>query len=107
MAEDICVLCPQGRLDSGTGSAFEKDLLARIDGGARKLLLEFSQLQFISSAGLRVVLIAVKRMKASGGRMALCSLNRQIGEVFEISGFSSVPDIFPSHDDAVARLSAP
>jgi anti-anti-sigma factor len=107
MADEICILRPQGRLDSGTGSAFEKELLAHIDGGAQKLLLDFSKLQYISSAGLRIVLLAAKRMKASGGRIALCSLNRQINEVFEISGFSSILDIFPSHDDAVARLSAP
>jgi anti-anti-sigma factor len=107
MADDICILRPQGRLDSATGSAFEKDLLSRIDGGAQKLLLDFSKLQYISSAGLRIVLIAAKRMKAGGGRMALCSLNRQISEVFEISGFGSILDIVPSHDEAVARLSAP
>jgi anti-anti-sigma factor len=107
MADDICVLCPQGRLDGTTGSAFEKDILNRIETGVRRLLLDFSQLQYISSAGLRIVLVAAKRMKASGGRMALCSLNRQIAEVFEISGFASILDIFPSRDDAATRLSAP
>jgi anti-anti-sigma factor len=56
---------------------------------------------------LRIVLVAAKRMKANGGRMALCSLNRQIAEVFEISGFSPILDIVPSKDDAVAKLSAP
>ena len=84
-----------------------KDLLDHINGGARRLLLDFSKLQYISSAGLRIVLLAAKRIKSRGGRMALCSLNRQIHEVFEISGFSSILDILPSYDDAVARLSAP
>jgi len=107
MANDIQVVRPQGRLDSGTGPAFEKDLLANIEGGARRLLLDFSELQYISSAGLRIVLLAAKRMKSSGGRLALCSLNRQITEVFEISGFNAIVDILPSYDDAVARLSAP
>ena len=107
MADDITVVSPEGRLDSGSGTAFEKELLDRIDSGARKLLLDFSKLQYISSAGLRIVLLAAKRMKSAGGRMALCSLNRQINEVFEISGFSAILDIAPSHDDAVMRLSAP
>jgi anti-anti-sigma factor len=107
MAEDICVVRPEGRLDGASGPAFEKELIGNIDKGARKLLLDFSKLQYISSAGLRIVLIAAKRMKAGGGRLALCSLNRQINEVFEISGFSSILDICPSYDDAVARLSAP
>jgi anti-anti-sigma factor len=107
MADDIHVVRPQGRLDSGTGPAFEKDLIGNIEGGAKKLLLDFSELQYISSAGLRIVLLAAKRMRSSGGRLALCSLSRQINEVFEISGFNAILDICPSYDEAVARLSAP
>ncbi len=107
MAEDICVVRPEGRLDGASAPAFETELIGTIDKGTRKLLLDFSKLQYISSAGLRIVLIAAKRMKAGGGRLALCSLNRQINEVFEISGFSSILDICPSYDDAVAQLSSP
>jgi len=106
LADDICVVRPEGRLDSANGSAFQKNLLGLIDDGARKLLLDFSKLQYISSAGLRVVLIAAKRMESSGGRIALCSLDRHVSDVFEISGFSAILDIFSSYDEAAARLSA-
>ncbi len=106
MADDIQVVRPQGRLDSASGPAFEKDLIGHIDGGSRRMVLDLSGLQYISSAGLRVLLLAAKRMKSSGGRFALCSLSRQISEVFEISGFNSILDIYPSYEDAVARLSA-
>ena len=106
MADDIQVVRPQGRLDSTSGPAFEKDLIRTIDIGSRRMVLDFSGLQYISSAGLRVVLLAAKRMKLSGGRLALCSLSRQIGEVFEISGFGSILDIYPSYDEAVAALLA-
>ncbi len=106
MADDIQVVRPQGRLDSATSPTFEKSLIGTIDGGARRLVLDFSELQYISSAGLRIVLLAAKRMKSSGGRLALCSLSRQISEVFEISGFSSILDIYPSYDEAAAGLSA-
>jgi anti-anti-sigma factor len=107
MANDISVVSPQGRLDSVTTAIFERDLLENIDSGATRLLLDFSKLDYISSAGLRSVLLAAKRIRASGGRMSLCSLNRQIAEVFDISGFSSILDIQPSYDAAVTRLSAP
>jgi stage II sporulation protein AA (anti-sigma F factor antagonist) len=106
MARDICVVRPEGRLDSANGSAFQKELLDLIEEGTGKLLLDLSELQYISSAGLRVVLIAAERMKSSGGRIALCSLNRHVNDVFEISGFSAILEIFPSYDDAAARLSA-
>jgi stage II sporulation protein AA (anti-sigma F factor antagonist) len=106
MADDIQVVRPQGRLDSASSPAFEKDLIGNIDGGSRLMVLDLSGLQYISSAGLRVLLLAAKRMKSGGGRLALCSLSRQISEVFEISGFNSILDIYPSYDDAVTGLSA-
>ena len=52
------------------------------------------------------MLIAAKRMESSGGRIALCSLDRHVSDVFEISGFSAILDIFSSYDEAAARLSA-
>jgi anti-anti-sigma factor len=104
MAEDICEVRPKGRLDSASGPAFEKDLLSRIDEGRRRLLLDFAELQYISSAGLRIVLLAAKKMKGAGGKLALCSLNPQIAEVFEISGFSHILDIHPSRESALSIL---
>lgn len=106
MADEVFEMRPQGRIDSATGPAFEKDVLAKIDGGQRCLLLDFGDLQYISSAGLRIVLLAAKKMKTAGGKLALCSLNPQIAEVFEISGFARILDIHPSRDAALATLTA-
>ncbi|HEY1736558.1 MAG TPA: STAS domain-containing protein [Methylovirgula sp.] len=104
MVDDVCEVRPKGRLDSASGPAFEKDLLAQIEGGRHRMLLDFSDLQYISSAGLRIVLLAAKKMKSAGGKMALCALNPQIAEVFEISGFSNILDIHPSRDAALKVL---
>jgi anti-anti-sigma factor len=106
MADDVCEVRPHGRIDSATGPAFEHDVLQQIDGGQRRLLLDFADLVYISSAGLRIVLLAAKRMKSAGGRLVLCSLNPQIAEVFEISGFNRILDIHPSRDTALSILSA-
>lgn len=105
MGEAICEVCPSGRIDSVTGPAFERDILQQIESGQRRLLLNFGDLLYISSAGLRIVLLAAKRMKNSGGQLVLCSLNPQIAEVFEISGFSRILEILPSRDQAVSVLS--
>ncbi len=107
MADAVCEMRPKGRIDSATGPAFEKDVLGQIDEGQRRLLLDFGDLAYISSAGLRIVLLAAKKMKTAGGRLALCSLNPQIAEVFEISGFNRIIDIHPSRDAALSTLSAP
>ncbi len=106
MVDDVCEMRPKGRIDSANGPAFEKDVLEQIDAGNRRLLLDFGELQYISSAGLRIVLLAAKKMKTAGGKLALCSLNPQIAEVFEISGFARILDIHPTRDAALSTLSA-
>jgi anti-anti-sigma factor len=106
MTDDVvCEMRPKGRIDSATGPAFEKDVLQQIEEGRRRLLLDFAELIYISSAGLRIVLLAAKRMKTAGGKLALCSLNPQIAEVFEISGFSRILDIHQTRDAALSTLS--
>lgn len=106
MSAEIQAVRPQGRLDSNSGPVFEKELLGYIDGGSRRLLLDLSELSYISSAGLRVILVAAKKMKAAGGKLVLAGLSAQVAEVFEISGFNRILDIEPDHASAEARLSA-
>jgi anti-anti-sigma factor len=106
MSGEVCVLRPEGRLDGATAPVFEGDLSKAIAGGANKLLLDMAGLNYISSAGLRIVLQAAKQMKSKGGRLALCSLKEQIKEVFDISGFSGLLDIAPTLEVAMMRLSA-
>jgi anti-anti-sigma factor len=106
MSEEIKCARPRGRLDSQSSPLFEQELLQYIESGGGRLLLDFSELTYISSAGLRVILVAAKRMKAVGGRFVLAALNDQVSEVFEISGFSRLLDIVPDYDSAAARLTA-
>ena len=106
MSASLHSLQPQGRLDATNSSILEKQALDTIDQGSRRLLIDFSGLQYISSAGLRTVLVIAKRIKAAGGQLALSSMNPQIAEVFKVSGFDSILDIYPSADAAKAKLSA-
>ena len=106
MADEVRVVRPQGRFDSNTAPALEKELLGLIDGGSRRMLLDFSEISYISSMGLRVVLLAAKKMRSEGGKFVLSSLSPPIAEVFEISGFSSILSIHASKDAALAELSA-
>jgi len=99
----VAVLEPKGRLDSVTSPSFETLILGRVDGGAR-LAVDFAGLDYISSAGLRVLLMAAKRSKAGGGRLALCNLKPAIRDVFEMSGFGKLFLILPSREEAVAAL---
>lgn len=81
------IISPEGRLDSNTSAAFEKQVLEVLAGGAKSVLMDFSQIDYMSSAGLRVVLLAAKRLKAGGGKLVICGLSASITEVFRVSGF--------------------
>ena len=95
------VVMLNGKLDTNTTSATESEINALLDGGVSKLLINFEQLSYISSSGLRLMLATAKRLKASGGDLKVCSLNEMATEVFEISGFSSILNVFASEQDAL------
>lgn len=84
-------LALEGRLDTVTAPELEAELKASL-GGAESLTLDFSKLDYISSAGLRVLLSAHKMMAAKGG-MKVTNVNEIVAEVFEVTGFSDILNI--------------
>ncbi|MFO7446016.1 MAG: STAS domain-containing protein [Ignavibacteriaceae bacterium] len=87
---------PEGKLDSATSPVLEEKILTLINEEKRRLLIDFEKLDYISSAGLRVLLIAAKKSKSINGELRLSSMNSQIKDVFNISGFSSLFKIYNS-----------
>jgi len=81
----------EGRLDTVTAPELEAELKASLDG-AKTLTLDFSKLDYISSAGLRVLLSAHKQMAAKGG-MKVTHVNEIVAEVFDVTGFSDILNI--------------
>ncbi len=101
---NVKIFTPSGRLDSGNAPAFEKEVVTEIEAGKTHVLIDFSELSYISSAGLRVVLLTAKKTKAAGGKLALCCLSESINEVFMVSGFNAILDIQPTREAGLARL---
>jgi len=91
----------QGKVDATSAPSVEQALVGVIDQGEKKLVVDCASLDFISSAGLRSLLLAVKKMKAAGGVIALAALQPHVKEVFDISGFSSLFVIHGSKADAI------
>ncbi|GAB6041643.1 STAS domain-containing protein [Endothiovibrio diazotrophicus] len=98
------LLTPEGRLDSNTSQAFEKRVMERIEGGDLRLVIDFSQLDYISSAGLRVLLMTAKRLKPAGGALALCGMRDHIREVFELSGFLPILTVVADTEAALTKV---
>jgi anti-anti-sigma factor len=101
---EASVVAIVGKLDSVTAPKAQQALEEIVSGGARKLAVDFSKLDYISSAGLRVLLGIAKKLKATGGALRTFGLNETVREVFEISGFSSILAVFPSEVEALSGL---
>lgn len=97
----VTVLMVEGRLDSGTSGTLEKNLISAIEAGEKNLVLDFTGMDYISSAGLRVLLMAAKKTNKLGGMLVLSALNPNVREVFDIAGFTNIFSIFNSLEDAV------
>ena len=102
--DGIIILGLKGRLDSNTSDDFEKKLLGLIQSGETKLVLDFKELDYISSAGLRVLLKAAKELKRNNGRLSFCSLKDYIREIFELSGFVSFFPIYATLEESLVTF---
>ncbi len=101
----ISVVAFEGNLDTNTSpeaEAFLDDLLQK---GIQKLVIDFQKLEYVSSAGLRVLLGLAKKMSGSGGEIRLCGLNKTVREVFDVSGFSTLMKIVDNRSEATTDLS--
>lgn len=101
---DIIIIAFNGRLDANTSPGVEERLMDILDQGERRLVIDFSNLTYISSAGLRVLVSLAKNIQKTEGKLALAALNKHIQEIFTIAGFTSIFSIHPSCDGAVAYL---
>ncbi len=97
------IVAVRGSLDTNTAPEAGEALIGLINGGAKRIVADFEHVDYISSAGLRVLLVAAKRLRAGGGDMRLCNLNPFVQEVFDISGFGVMFSVFDTRDAALAQ----
>jgi len=94
-----------GRLDAESSILAEKKVREILNSGKTRLLFDCSDLEYISSAGLRVILMAIKELRVKEGKVVLCSLNEYVKEVFEVSNFASIIPITDSVPEGLDLLS--
>lgn len=94
----------EGRVDSLTATQLEQALLGLWDGTEARVLVDFQTLDYISSAGLRIILMAAKRALRGRGRLLLCALQPRVAEVFEMSGFLKILDVAATRELGLAQL---
>jgi len=96
------VLALEGRLDSSTSPDLDKRLAALIERGERRVVIDFAKLDYVSSAGLAVLLSATKKIRAHQGDIDLARVNDRILRVFQMSGFVSLYKMFATLEEATA-----
>ncbi len=102
---DILILRVIGKLDASTSKDLENKILGLIAAREEKMVVDLSQLDYISSAGLRVFLLAAKRMDEAKGKMVLCALKEAVKHIFDIAGFSSLLAFTTSTEEAIKNVS--
>ncbi|MFH1350074.1 MAG: STAS domain-containing protein [Pseudomonadota bacterium] len=103
--KNALVFSVKGRMDAVSSPEFDKELAELMAKGEKYFVIDFSKLDYISSAGLRSILAAAKKLKEKEGRLSLAALKDVVKEVFEISGFSSILPIYESVESAVTQVS--
>jgi anti-anti-sigma factor len=102
--DDVRVVRGMVNLDAATSPQVSAFLGAELEKGCARLVVDLSDVSYISSAGLRVILIAVRKARGAGGDLRLAGAEGNIRRVLDISGFTSFIDIFPTIEEAVASF---
>jgi len=112
---DVSVAHITGKLDTNTASFYENEIFPLIDvqpeknaavqvSTALKLVLELQGMDYVSSAGLRVLIITAKKIKSKNGSLILSGMQKQIKNIFDISGLSTIFQIVPSLEEALSKI---
>ena len=104
--DGVTIFSIEGHLDATLVNALNERIYDIIESSFTKVVFDFSQLVYISSAGLRVLLYAAKKMKAKDGKVVLCSVNSNVKRVLDISGLTKFLPIYDEKNLALDALKA-
>ncbi|MFA6222075.1 MAG: STAS domain-containing protein [Desulfomonilaceae bacterium] len=102
--DEKSIVCISGRLDTLTAPAFQDELENLIERGMARIILDFSDLEYLSSAGLRSTLIIAQKTKNANGQVVCCQLKGLVKKVFEISKFAEIVPTVDTVEDALERI---
>ncbi|NJK37542.1 MAG: STAS domain-containing protein [Oscillatoriales cyanobacterium RM2_1_1] len=94
MSSDFQVLQPNGLLDGTKATQFRQEISKLVEDGAKTILIDFKDVTFMDSSGLGALVLALKTVRAAGGKLIVCSINEQIRILFELTSMDRVFEIF-------------
>ena len=104
-AGDVTVIVVDGQVDSNSAKTFEEKLTSLFRSGPKRVIVDFKHLAYITSAGLRALLVASKLAEKNDGRLALCNMTAEVFRVFDLGHLTDLFAIYPSREEGLAKLS--
>ena len=104
---DVPILSIDDHLDTAAAPALEQKLAELMEGGARRVVIDCSALHYVNSAGLKVFLLAAKRLEALGGKLVVATLLPNVLAIFKMIGFDKIIKTTASRDEALRELGVP
>jgi anti-anti-sigma factor len=101
---DVDVVSANGRLDGIYSTAFAKEVGELLAGTNPKILIDFAEIDFVTSAGIRAVMLLIKKAEVSGAVFALCGVNEQVREILDTTGLGPLITIHPGRPEGLAAL---
>ena len=101
--EGATVINLQGRIDAANSNQIHERIMDEVERGANRIIINFSEVSYISSAGLRILIYASKALKKNSASLVICSMSSSIEKIFQISGLTS---LFTIHPDLETSLSS-
>ena len=102
-SHDLLIVSVEGRMDTVTAPEFQQRMEELLDQERKGILMDFGRLEYVSSAGLRSILVTAKKAKSLGGQVSCCSLQDMVKKVFDVSGFTGMLPVYDSLEDALNR----
>lgn len=93
-----------GRLDATSSPQLETKITQQIDGGHKKILLDFGRVDYLSSAGMRLLLSLTRRLSKEEGKLALCTITDDVMEIVKVAGFEKILNIYPTEREALTSF---
>ncbi|MBM3192811.1 MAG: STAS domain-containing protein [Chlamydiae bacterium] len=96
----IVILRCEGRLDATTAPRLEDEINTLLDQERIKIMIDFTRIDYLSSAGMRLLLSMTKRLKAKKGKLSIFALHDEVSEIIHMAGFEKVLAIYPNQEEA-------
>ncbi len=100
---NIAILYPKGHLDAHNVEKFEKEIVKNINDNIIKIIINCEELNYISSAGMGIIMGYLNEIREKGGDIKLCSTKKRVFEIFDLVGFTEIYDFLEDEDEAVDK----